>query len=183
MKIRLLNFIISFIACKIYKYKMYCRLEEIDETFIGIHNYIKHHVVFMGNLFKYSKNTHGQILFEKLSLLLWNIFSFNLSHCYRYILARGIMNCWAMIFWINSLKKTSKSIDIDVSEVILWYAHDQNYLLTKSGYASVLMIQTRLYLSKVPVWASLTIERFSSEYMQLVVLQLERSCYDLCHRY
>ena len=70
MKIRLLNFIISFIACKIYKYKMYCRLEDIDETVISIHNYIKHHVVFMGNLFKYSKNTHGQKLFEKLSLLL-----------------------------------------------------------------------------------------------------------------
>ena len=45
---------------------MYCRLEDIDETVIGIHNYIKHHVFFMGNLFKYSKNTHGQKLFEKI---------------------------------------------------------------------------------------------------------------------
>ena len=49
---------------------MYCRLEDIDETVIGIHNYIKHHVVFMGHLFEYSKNTHGQKLVEKLSSLL-----------------------------------------------------------------------------------------------------------------
>ena len=49
---------------------MYCRLEDIDEPVIGIHNYITLHVVFVGNLFKYSKNTHGQKLFEKLSLLL-----------------------------------------------------------------------------------------------------------------
>ena len=58
----LLNVITSFIACKIYKYKMYCRLEAIDEAVIGTHDYIKHHFVFMGNLFIYSKNTLGQKL-------------------------------------------------------------------------------------------------------------------------
>ena len=31
---------------------MYCRLDDIDETVIGIHNYIKHHIVLMGILFK-----------------------------------------------------------------------------------------------------------------------------------
>ena len=45
----ILNFIISFIACKSYRYKMYCRLDTLDETVIDMHNNIKHHVLFMGN--------------------------------------------------------------------------------------------------------------------------------------
>ena len=43
-----------------YRLKMYCRLEALDKNVISKHNYINHHVVFMGNVFKYSKNTSGK---------------------------------------------------------------------------------------------------------------------------
>ena len=39
---------------------MYCRLEALEKNVIGIHNYIKYHVVLMGNVSKYSKNTSGK---------------------------------------------------------------------------------------------------------------------------
>ena len=45
---------------------MYSRLEALDV----IQDYIQHHVAFMGNAFKYSKNTRDQKLFENLSILL-----------------------------------------------------------------------------------------------------------------
>ena len=55
-KIEVLNTTISFVACKIYKYKMYCRLESLEEREIDIHNHLKHNITFMGNVFKYSRN-------------------------------------------------------------------------------------------------------------------------------
>ena len=36
-----LNFLISFITCKIYKYKMFCRLESLDENSYNISANVK----------------------------------------------------------------------------------------------------------------------------------------------
>ena len=44
-----LNTLISYIAYRIYKYKMYCRLESLKETDTGIQNHIKE------SLYGYSK--------------------------------------------------------------------------------------------------------------------------------
>ena len=68
-KIEVLNTTISFVACKIYKYKMYCRLESLEERDIDIHNHLKHNITFMGNVFKYSKNMICHKMFEKLVAL------------------------------------------------------------------------------------------------------------------
>ena len=68
-KIEVLNTTISFVACKIYKYKMYCRLESLEEREIDIHNHLKHNITFMGNVFKYSKNMICHKMFEKLVAL------------------------------------------------------------------------------------------------------------------
>ena len=55
-EIYLFNNMISFVACRIYKYKMYCRLEGMNEHEIGVHHHIKQNVIFMEKVFKYSKN-------------------------------------------------------------------------------------------------------------------------------
>lgn len=39
-KTRLFNSLISFVALKIYKYKMFCRLESLDETEYNLINYV-----------------------------------------------------------------------------------------------------------------------------------------------
>ena len=54
-KTEVLNTTISFVACKIYKFKMYCRLESLEEREIEIRNHLKQNIAFMGNDFKYSK--------------------------------------------------------------------------------------------------------------------------------
>ena len=46
---------ISFVACWTYKYKMYCRLEGMNEHEIGICYHTKQNVIFMEKVFKYSK--------------------------------------------------------------------------------------------------------------------------------
>ena len=38
-----LNYLISFIACKIYKYRMFCRLESLDENTYNISTHLKFH--------------------------------------------------------------------------------------------------------------------------------------------
>ena len=61
---------ISFVACRIYKYKMYCRLEITNEHEIGIRRHIKQNVIFMEKVFKYSKFSKHEKLFRKLSGML-----------------------------------------------------------------------------------------------------------------
>ena len=49
-----LNFLISFIACKIYKYIMFCRLESLDENSFNISANVKSplHVLYRIYLYK-----------------------------------------------------------------------------------------------------------------------------------
>ena len=49
---------------------MYCRLEGMNEHEIGIRQHIKQNVIFMENVFKYSKNSKHEKLFRKLSGML-----------------------------------------------------------------------------------------------------------------
>ena len=69
-KIDSLNIIISFVACKIYKYKMYCRLESLDEREINIRNNLRQSTIFMRSVLKYRKKFICQKMFENLSELL-----------------------------------------------------------------------------------------------------------------
>ena len=69
-KIHLLNNIISFIALKIYKYKMYCRLQNIDEKEYNIQNHIKQKVLFWCKVLKYSKSNLKIDVIEKLGDIL-----------------------------------------------------------------------------------------------------------------
>ena len=54
----------SFVACRIYNYKMYCRLEGMNEHEIGICHHIKQNVIFMDNVFKYRKIPSMKNYFE-----------------------------------------------------------------------------------------------------------------------
>ena len=51
-KVSIFNNIISFIACRIYKYKMYCRLESIDESEYAIRFHLKKQLLFYYNVLK-----------------------------------------------------------------------------------------------------------------------------------
>ena len=51
-----LNFIISYIAFKIYKYKMYCRLEKKDEKEFEIRNHVKLSLVYYSSALSYVRN-------------------------------------------------------------------------------------------------------------------------------
>ena len=54
-KVNSLNNLISFIACRIYKFKMYCRLELLKETEYTIRCHLKKHVLFNYNVLKLRK--------------------------------------------------------------------------------------------------------------------------------
>ena len=51
-----LNFIISFIAFRIYKYKMYCRLEKKDENEFEIRNHVKLSLAYYSSALSYVRN-------------------------------------------------------------------------------------------------------------------------------
>ena len=51
-KVSIFNSIISFIACRIYKFKMYCRLELIDESEYAIQCHLKKQLLFYHNVLK-----------------------------------------------------------------------------------------------------------------------------------
>ena len=65
------NNLISFIAFKIYKYKMYCRVKNQRETEYGLREYIrKHTYIYYCTL----KNTNIDCnIFDKISKLIWDI--------------------------------------------------------------------------------------------------------------
>ena len=69
-KIQLLNNIISFVALKIYKYKMYCRLENIDEHEHTIQNHIKQKAFFWYKVLKYCKCNLNINVIEKICNIL-----------------------------------------------------------------------------------------------------------------
>ena len=39
-----LNFIISFVACRIYKYKMFCRIESLEENEFNVYCNVKENI-------------------------------------------------------------------------------------------------------------------------------------------
>ena len=66
----LLNNFISFIALKIYKYKMFCRIENLQETEVSLINNVKKRTIFWYRTKKYSKYKLTTSLIEKLINLL-----------------------------------------------------------------------------------------------------------------
>ena len=63
-----LNFIISFIAFRIYKYKMYCRLNSLDETRYNIFQHVKFSVMKYAKILKNLNVLAEYRLFEKFVL-------------------------------------------------------------------------------------------------------------------
>ena len=66
----LLNNFISFIALKIYKYKMFCRIENTQETEASLINNVKKCTIFWNRTIKYSKHKLTTSLIEKFINLL-----------------------------------------------------------------------------------------------------------------
>lgn len=66
----LLNNFISFIALKIYKYKMFCRIENTQETEASLINNVKKCTIFWYRTIKYSKHKLTTSLIEKFINLL-----------------------------------------------------------------------------------------------------------------
>ena len=57
-KVIFLNNVISFVALKIYKFKMFCRLENLDESEYNIRFHLKRNLKFWFNTLKYNKYTY-----------------------------------------------------------------------------------------------------------------------------
>ena len=68
--INLLNNSISFIALKIYKYKMFCRIENIQETEASLNNNVRKCTIFWYRTIKYSKHKLTTSLIENFINLL-----------------------------------------------------------------------------------------------------------------
>ena len=66
----LLNNFISFIALKIYKYKMFCRIQNLQETEFSLTNNVKKCTIFWYRTIKYSKHKLTTSLIEKFINLL-----------------------------------------------------------------------------------------------------------------
>lgn len=49
------NLFLFFVVLKIYKYKMFCRLESFDEIEYNLRNYVKKCIIFWINVLKFSK--------------------------------------------------------------------------------------------------------------------------------
>ena len=69
IKICLLNNIISFISYRIYKYKMYCRLEDLSESSFAIQKHIKHECYKTYLTYKVCYKNVNFLLLEKLFLV------------------------------------------------------------------------------------------------------------------
>ena len=57
-----LNFLISFIACKIYKYKMFCRLESLDENSYNISANVKSALHVLHRIYLYKGYRFSNII-------------------------------------------------------------------------------------------------------------------------
>ena len=69
-KVSMLNDLISFIACRIYKFKMYCRLELLDETEYTIRCHLKKHMLFNYNVLKLRKLDQHAKYYSKIADIL-----------------------------------------------------------------------------------------------------------------
>ena len=69
-KVSILNNIMSFIACRIYKFKMFCRLESIDETEYAIRYNLRKQLLFNYNVLKLRKlENHANSYYQIAELL------------------------------------------------------------------------------------------------------------------
>ena len=57
-----LNYLISFIACKIYKYRMFCRLESLDENTYNISTHLKVSLNLLQRIYHYKKYRFRNII-------------------------------------------------------------------------------------------------------------------------
>ena len=67
-KTKSLNLLISYIAYRIYKYKMYCRLNSFDETCYNIFQHVKFSVMKYAKILKNLNVLAEYRLFEKFVL-------------------------------------------------------------------------------------------------------------------
>ena len=63
-KVITLNTLISYVAYRIYKYKMYCSLQCLDETNYNILHHVKSSIVFYATILKNIKSAINYKLFE-----------------------------------------------------------------------------------------------------------------------
>ena len=69
-----LNFIISYIACRIYKYKIFCRVEMLEETEFNLYNHVQNNMKFLYSVLLKVKHTYNMKLIENLIK--------NLNYCF-----------------------------------------------------------------------------------------------------
>ena len=87
-KVRTLNNLISYIACGIYKRKMFCRLENLPETECGILHDLKASLRLTCSVIRYSNIIDIDVeTFIK-------YFMYNILHCYINQTAIIINKCW-----------------------------------------------------------------------------------------
>ena len=72
-KVSMLNNLISYVACRMYKYKMFCRLETLEESEYAIRYNLKSSLKFYTSVLKHNKCMLQSKYFEKLSYALWCI--------------------------------------------------------------------------------------------------------------
>ena len=66
-KVSMLNNLISYVACRMYKYKMFCRLETLEESEYAIRYNLKSSLKFYTSVLKHNKCMLQSKYFEKLS--------------------------------------------------------------------------------------------------------------------
>ena len=66
-KVSMLNNLISYVACRMYKYKMFCRLETLEESEYAIRYHLKSSLKFYTSVLKHNKCMLQSKYFEKLS--------------------------------------------------------------------------------------------------------------------
>ena len=58
-KIKTLNLFISFVAFRIYKYKMLCRLDSLNETAYNLYNHVRNLFLFIVSFIIIRSGCHG----------------------------------------------------------------------------------------------------------------------------
>ena len=61
-----LNFIISHIAWRIYKYKMFCRVEMLEETEFNLYQHVQNNIKILYSVLLKVKHTYNMKLIENL---------------------------------------------------------------------------------------------------------------------
>ena len=80
-----LNTLISYVAYKIYKYKMYCRQESLKETDIGIQNHMKESLYGYSKVVKRLNTLIDYTLFNRIAQILYMI-QYYQKYCSYYVI-------------------------------------------------------------------------------------------------